>query len=217
MTMKREQRMVEEAVAVEVRQESARPVIQGYAAVFNVKTNILGLFTESIRPGAFSRAIAEQQDVRALFNHSPDYVLGRTKNGTLVLREDIKGLWTEASPPDTQQARDVVENIRVGNVSGMSFAFQIVKQEWKFSEKKEELDHREITEVRLFDIGPVTFPAYEQTSVGVRGAMEDLHHEARKAWEEANRPEAPVLIKGIYPEVVLLRAAALRRKYGLAA
>lgn len=194
-------------------------VIAGYAALFNVRTVIRGWFEdfeESIAPGAFARALKEQHDVRSLFNHDVNIVLGRTKNGTLVLREDEKGLWTETAPVDTQQARDVVENIRVGNVDQMSFAFVPKETKWTFSKDKKVLDHCEILDVDLYDISPVTFPAYEETSVELvekqRKRASELHQRARTAWERASAPAEPVIVRGLCPEVVLLQVSVARRR-----
>ena len=141
--------------------------IVGYAAVFDANAD-LGYFEERIKPGAFKRAIKEKQDVRALWNHDPNFVLGRTKSGTLKLSEDKEGLRIKIDPPDTQTARDLVTSIRRGDVDSMSFAFRAVKESW--TERKDELPLRELEDVDLFDISPVTYPAYQETSVGLRSA-----------------------------------------------
>lgn len=198
---------------LEKREEGKASVIAGYAAVFNTRTVIWNYYEESIRQGAFARAIKEKHDCRSLFNHDPNWVLGRTKNGTLVLREDEKGLWTETTPPDTQQARDVVENIRNGNVDQMSFAFVPKETKWTFSDERGVMDHCEILDVDLYDISPVTYPAYEQTSVGLRAATEEAYRSARAAWEQARRPPEPVIIRGVHPQVVLTGVAARLRRY----
>jgi HK97 family phage prohead protease len=102
--------------------------IAGYAAVFNSETDIGGMFREKIAPGAFAPSL--NADVRALWNHDTNHVLGRTKAGTLRLSEDAHGLAVEIDLPDTQAARDLRENMRLGNVDGMSFGFRVTKQEW---------------------------------------------------------------------------------------
>ena len=142
--------------------------IAGYASVFNEETVIGGMFREVIKPGAFTRAIKEGDDVRALWNHDPNYVLGRTKSGTLTLNEDRKGLWIEIDPPNTQFAHDLMESISRGDVDSMSFAFTADDEAW--NEKKDELPLREIKATTLYDISAVTYPAYEGTSVGLRSA-----------------------------------------------
>jgi len=150
------------------------PVITGYAAVFDSETDIGGLFREVIRPGAFRRAIKEKQDVRALWNHDPNYILGRTKSGTLRLSEDKRGLKIEVDPPETEFAESLVASIRRGDVDQMSFAFTATEETW--TERKDEPTLRELIDVDLYDISPVTFPAYDTTTVGIRTA-EDVYSE----------------------------------------
>ena len=142
--------------------------IVGYASVFDEETDIGGMFREVVRPGAFARAIKEKQDVRALFNHDQNYVLGRTKSGTLKLEEDKRGLWIEVKPPKTQFAADLMESMNRGDVDSMSFAFVATEETW--TERKGDATLRELKDVDLFDISAVTYPAYEGTSVGLRSA-----------------------------------------------
>ena len=193
MSQQLERRMITESIALENREDGASPIIQGYAALFDSPTEIGGWFTESIASGAFTRALKEGDDCRCLFNHNPDYVLGRTKAGTLRLREDKKGLWIENDMPDTQVGRDVLKSIERGDVTGQSFAFMITRQEWRFAKDKGELDHREILEVQLFDCGPVVYPQYETTSISARSS-EEAYKLARSEWEKASEPEAPVVV-----------------------
>lgn len=151
---------------VEVREADDAPAkIVGYAAKFNTESNELGWFREKILPGAFTKALADS-DVRALWNHNSDYVLGRTKSGTLVLRQDDVGLWIEITPPDVQWARDLTVSIQRGDVDQMSFAFSDVTDR-----RTDDGDSvlRELLEIRkLYDVSPVTYPAYEDTEVYVR-------------------------------------------------
>jgi HK97 family phage prohead protease len=204
-----ERRFFSHQPVIETREEGKPSVIAGYAALFNVRTVIWGMFEESIAPGAFTRAIEEKHDTRSLFNHDMNIVLGRTKNGSLLLREDEKGLWTETMPPDTQQARDVVENIRNGNVDQMSFAFIPKRTKWTFSEERGVMDHCEILDVDLYDVSPVTFPAYQETSVGLRSASEETYKQAREEWQRAKEPEAPVIVT-VDPSSYLLKVRCLR-------
>ncbi len=146
-----------------------KPVIVGYAAVFDQTTELWG-FKERIAPGAFARALSEGQDVRALLNHDPNLVLGRTKNGTLELREDDNGLAYAIHVPETTAGRDAVELIKRGDVDQSSFAFSIRKEEW--DDDQQTVTIREID--RLYDISPVTYPAYEGTSAQVRNALSSL-------------------------------------------
>lgn len=214
MSKQPERRSVAEPVKLETREEGSRPVIQGYAALFDVETEIpswYGTYKESLAPGCFKSSIASGRKIVSLFNHDQNYVLGSTTSKTMRLMEDMRGLWIEVEPPDTQVGRDVVEYIRRGDVQGQSFMFTITKQEWTFAQKEGEYDKRRILEVELFEAGPVLFPAYEETSVGLRSAA-DAHKLAREEWERNNRPPEPVVIKGTHPEVVLARLKALRLK-----
>ena len=162
-----------EKLNVEERADGMGPKITGYAAVFDKWSEDLGGFREKIRAGAFKKAIGKS-DVRGLFNHDSNYVLGRQSNGTLTIKEDKNGLWMEIDPPDTQIIRDLVlAPIKRGDIKEQSFAFVIAEggDEWKnlHGEKPNEPVTRTITEVdELFDVSPVTYPAYPDTSVALR-------------------------------------------------
>lgn len=145
--------------------ENEAPKIVGYAAVFNTWTDIGGWFREQIKPGAFAKTIREN-DVRALFNHDEDFVLGRNKAKTLSLREDAKGLAVTIDPPGTGWANDLLVSMRRGDVNQMSFGFQVNKQEIDY-----EKDERTLLDVTLFDVSVVTYPAYPTTSAQVRSAF----------------------------------------------
>lgn len=155
----------------EIRVEGdGQPVISGYAAVFNVLSEPIMGFREVIRPGAFKRTLDRKSDVRALWNHDPNFVLGRTRSGTLKLREDDHGLHVEIHPPEAIWARDFVETVRRGDVDQMSFGFKVVKD--KFTGEDDRV-LRELVEVNLFDVSPATFPAYPQTELQVRSILEE--------------------------------------------
>jgi HK97 family phage prohead protease len=149
--------------------------IAGYAAVFNSDANIGDYFIERIAPGAFAKAIT-RDDVRCLFNHRDEYVIGRTKAGTLRLSEDDHGLAYEADPPDAEWARGLVASIDRGDISQSSFAFRALKEEW---DETGALPVRTLLELELLDVSPVTYPAYEDTEVGVRA--QQIVIEARTA------------------------------------
>lgn len=157
----------------------ALPVIEGHAAVFNQETVIDGFwmsFREVIKPGAFAADIRNAADVRALVDHMPEKVIGRTKSGTLRLAEDATGLFTSTDPSNTSDGRDIVERIKRGDVDGMSFGFTIRKQVW-VEDASQDMELREIHDVGLFDISPVTFPQYQQTDIGVRHMLADRDRE----------------------------------------
>jgi len=144
--------------------DDGAPSIRGYAAVFD-RIADLGFFKEKIRKGAFARTIGNG-DIRALLNHDPNFVLGRSRAGTLKLAEDDKGLAVEITPPDVQWARDLLVSMRRGDIDQMSFGFQTIKEDWDEQERL-----RTLVEVRLFDVSVVTFPAYTQTSAHVRSTL----------------------------------------------
>ena len=150
--------------------------IGGYAAVFDQLSPEYYGFREQIAGGAFKSSL--KNDIRALWSHNPDFVLGRTTSGTLQLEEDSTGLKFSLDLPDTSTGRDVFELISRGDVTGMSFGFRVKKESWKFSEKKGEPDVRTLEEVDLIEVSPVAFPWYPTTEVGVR-EMRDAHEKAR--------------------------------------
>ena len=144
--------------------------IVGHASVFDSWSETLGgifPFKEIVRKGTFTETI-KLDDIRALFNHDPNYVLGRNVAGTLELEEDDIGLRVVITPPDTSWANDLIKNLRRGDISQMSIGFIVLEDTWG---TQDGIDIREIKKVQLFDVSIVTYPAYTQTDVGVR-AME---------------------------------------------
>lgn len=149
-----------------VATEGEAPKITGHAAVFNSLSENLGGFREKIAPGAFSRTLREGADVRALVNHDPNLVIGRSRSGTLRMEEDNRGLRVEIDPPDTQAARDLMTSIRRGDIDQMSFAFRTVKDSWETDAKGDEI--RTLHDLDLHDVSAVVYPAYPSTKVAVR-------------------------------------------------
>lgn len=157
-------------VRIERRDDSDALRLSGYAAVFDKPTSIAGMFDEVIRHGAFRNAISTGQDVALLYNHNPDTVMARTTNGTLKLREDDTGLFFEADlDPRDSDAQRVVAKVERGNVSQGSFAFEATSERWQYDER--DIPLREILETNLYDVSPVTYPAYADTSVHARGRV----------------------------------------------
>jgi len=138
---------------------SSGRMIVGYAAIFNSATLICQDFEEVIAPGAFAAAIG-RDDVRALIDHDPSLILGRTTAGTLRLAEDAKGLRCEIDTPSTSVAADLLISMDRGDVTQMSFAFRAVRQSW---DETLPVIRRTIEEVELFDVSVVTYPAYPDT------------------------------------------------------
>jgi len=179
---KKETRVLKTAELRVRRDGDELPKIEGYAAVFDKDSENMG-FVERIAPGAFKKAL-KTSDVRALFNHDSNIILGRVSAGTLELKEDKKGLFMSVTPPDTQLVRDMVLTpIERGDITQQSFGFNIKSDEWKDLDK--EVPIRTIMEVNeLFDVSPVTFPAYPDTEVALRSLddiKKDLVTEAKVA------------------------------------
>lgn len=139
--------------------------IRGYAIVFNAKSEDLGGFREVIFPEAVTRTLREGLDVRALVDHDSAKVIGRMQAGTLRMEADSKGLRVEITPPKTTDAKNIVELIQTGNVTGMSFAFRTIEDNWRY-EDGEPL--REVIDMRIREVSIVSFPAYPQTDVALR-------------------------------------------------
>lgn len=139
-------------------------VATGYAAVFNRSSEDLGGFTESVAPGAFDKTLREA-DVVALWNHDEQDLLGRTSARTLRLATDDVGLRYEIDLPDTTAGRDLGVLLERGDVRGSSFAFRTIADVW---EEDEESIHRTLKEVQLYDVSPVTRPAYPDTTSALR-------------------------------------------------
>lgn len=153
--------------------------IIGHGAVFNQLSEDLGGFREMIMPGAFSDTLDD--DVRSLFNHDRNLILGRTLSGTLTLSEDDTGLRYDVDPPKTSYANDLQESIGRGDVNQSSFGFAAMEESWRQPDDTEPLPTRILHKVRLFDVGPVTFPAYPTTSSEVRSKAKE--HSRRRATE----------------------------------
>lgn len=162
--------------------------IEGHAAVFDSWSETLGgifPFKEKVKRGAFQESL-DRDDIRALFNHDPNYVLGRNKSGTLQLKEDERGLLVRIIPPDTSWAKDLRTSIERGDINQMSFGFTVEEDEWRSEDGG---DVRELKKVRLFDVSPVTFPAYTSTDVGVRGMESYKEYRSKQAVEERKQAD----------------------------
>lgn len=156
--------------SVEFRAEPSEDglTLEGYAAVFNDWTEIYdraGAFQERIAPGAFKRTIGQRMPVLQ-FDHGAHPLIGSIPLGRFTtIREDGHGLFVRARLSDNWLIEPVRDAVRDGGITGMSFKFRVVADDW---ENRDGTDYRTITEVELYEAGPVVFPAYESTSVGVR-------------------------------------------------
>lgn len=165
--------------------KSASRRLEGHAAIFNEPTDI-GPFYEMVLPGAFYESI-QRDDIRALWNHDENFILGRNTSGTLQLYEDAIGLKVVIDPPDSQFASDLIKSVERGDVNQMSFSFKVIEEEWS---KKGQKDLRKLKKVQLFDVSPCTFPAYQNTDIGVS---------SRSAWQKNQ----------VWPNNVLMPLAGL--------
>ena len=158
------------ATQFQTREDGEAPHISGYFAVFNSTYEIAPGMSESIAPGAFSRTLAD--DVRALINHDTTLVLGRTKAHTLTLTEDERGLWGDVTiNPNDQDAINLYERVKRGDVDQCSFGFEIVREDTEV--RDDGSVHWTIREVKLFEVSACTFPAYEETNISARTAERD--------------------------------------------
>jgi len=162
--------------------------LTGYAAVFNKLSDDLGGFREKIKPGAFANTV-RTDDIRALFNHDANFVLGRSTAGTLRLKEDDKGLNFECDLPDTQFARDLQVSVGRGDISQCSFSFRTNSDTWE--NNADGTVTRTLNDVSCKDVSPVTFPAYPQTSVKARDYISALKDSADAAKNKGAQGAAP--------------------------
>ena len=150
---------------VELRKDGTPGSIYGYPIVYNKDSEDMWGFTERIATGAAKKAL-KRSNVRALKNHDPSLIFGR-QGVNLTLKEDATGLKYEATPIDTRNFREVAEEVRLELLTGQSFGFTVVADEWTDLDK--DMAVRTIIEIgEIFDVGPVTYPAYQDTTVALR-------------------------------------------------
>lgn len=165
--------------------------IQGFALRFNEESNLLGEFTEIISPEALAEA--DMSDVRMLINHDQNYVIGRTTAGTLDLEVTEEGLYFRCTLPPTSYARDIYENIKLGNVSQCSFGMIVDSDGDSFERRDNGIFRRTINKIQtIFDCSVVSFPAYNSSSVepalrSIEAIKESEQAEVRKAQEVEQR------------------------------
>jgi HK97 family phage prohead protease len=167
----------------EFRFDAESRQITGHGAVFNTETKIWDNFYETIDPGFFDDVLGD--DVRALFNHNSNLVLGRTKSGTLQLSVDEKGLkYVIPEMPNTTTGNDLLELISRGDISQSSFSFSVKEDKWEKRGDGSEL--RTLLKCqKLYDVAPVTFPAYPTADVAKRS-----HDDFEKTQQEADHKES---------------------------
>jgi hypothetical protein len=162
-------------------------MLYGYAAVFDTDTEINsweGKFIERLAPGAFAKTLKDRAGkIKVLFNHGFDPSVGDKPLGKPRMMEEREhGLWVEVPLDDTSYNRDLVASLRSGSLDGMSFRFSVVREEW---DESGDIPLRTLREVKLYEFGPVTFPAYEATTAGVRA------RDAYQAWRTVHTTPSP--------------------------
>lgn len=160
------------------RDDNNKLYISGYFSVFDSNYEIWEGATESIDCHAFDKTLSN--DIRCLIDHETRLVLGRTKSGTLQLKVDSRGLWGEVEiNKNDQDAMNLYERVKRGDVDQCSFGFEIVREE--FEEREDGSCHWTIKEVKLYEVSIVTFPAYEETNVSAR--KNDLNQRSKRKLE----------------------------------
>ena len=176
--MEKERRCFKTELKIERRKDGSVSV-EGHAAIFNVMSENLGGFREVIHEGAFDDVLND--DVRALFNHDSNLILGRTPN-TLSISVDKRGLVYSYESPDTTYAKDLLISLERSDVNQSSFGFNVASidgAEWVEDEETGALTRHIKKFSRLFDVSPVTFAAYPQTDVAKR-SLDDWKDEHKK-------------------------------------
>lgn len=211
--MTRQDRELRFFAARELRLETVdgKPMLRGYAAVYNQLSVDFGGWREIIRPGAFTSTLAKGPDVRALIDHEGGLnTIGRTINGTLRLAEDAQGLAVEIDPPDTQAGRDITTLVQRGDLNQMSFAFWTVRDNWLDTG---DMILRELHEVAIDggDVAIVTYPAYPQTSIAMRSLMNLPELPAQFQHDENDPGQGPGSDTAVASEVQVRLANRRRR------
>ncbi len=201
--------------SVERRGDDKEIGFKGHAAVFGSPTWIGPArwgFMERVAAGAFSKTISEA-DVRFLINHDPNLVLARNTAGTLRLSEDDEGLLTDADMAPTSYAKDLAISLERGDITQMSFAFEVVKDEWEVVTNEDDgpdYELRTLLELKLWDVSAVTYPAYDDTDAALRAAGFD----ALSAAIGLDGTKAAEFLRTMNPDLTSPRAAGKHSQHG---
>ena len=171
---------------LEYREEEDKPVVSGYVVRWNKLSEEMFGFREKVAPGAFAKSLREMK-VFSFWNHNSDIVLGNTENEALNLAEDDRGLHFELTLPETTAGKDARTLIKRGDVKGMSFGFQTLRDAWDVTDPQHVI--RTLHEVRLYEVSPTAMPAYPQSSVAAR-SIEDTWNEFEEYRKEAIERES---------------------------
>ncbi len=165
----------------QTREDGAAPHISGYFSVFGSIYEIAPGMTESFAPGAFTDTLSG--DIRALVNHDSTLVLGRTKAGTMEIREDSRGLWADVTiNTEDRAAMDLYQRVKRGDVDQCSIGFDVLQEDTDYREDGSV--HWTIRAVKLYEVSACTFPAYPETNITARAAQRDTEtRRRREAWK----------------------------------
>lgn len=159
------------------RDANQRRELSGYPIVFNKLSVDLGGFREIIAPSAAERMMTERSDVRALVDHDSGRIIGRRSAGTLTLKVDRRGVYVEIDPPETSAGRDIYESVSRRDVTGGSFAFRVLTDDWRLEDG---MPIRTVEDMTVSEVSPVSFPAYPDTQIH---AADVAAKRARETWQ----------------------------------
>ena len=165
--------------------------VSGYAIVFDSDSVDLGGFTERCAPTCLTRTLKDSPDVLCLRDHKQELLLGRTKAGTLSLNTDDTGLRFICNLPNTTAANDLAESLRRGDIDSCSFGFSVASDSW--TRDKQGNDLRTLTDIDLFEISVVSFPAYGASSASILTAPPEVRSriEAKRTATETPDSNTP--------------------------
>jgi len=178
-----ERRVIKTPVKITRNEDGTIGSIYGYPIVYNKDSEDMG-FIERILPGAATKAL-KGSDIRGLKNHDPSLIFAR-EGINLKITEDKQGVKYEATPVDTHNFRETAKEVDLGLLTGQSFGFRVLADKWTDLDK--DLPRRDITELEIiFDVGPVTYPAYSDTSVALRSLTQMKQDAATSAQDAETR------------------------------
>lgn len=170
---------------LEVRQHKGKPRLEGLAVPYESTSEDIG-FRETIARGAFSKHLRSKPDVKAYIEHNAEAIIGRTKSGTLELEERDDGVHVKISPPDSARGNDLVESVKRGDLSAMSFGFKVIDDEWSTRDGE---SHRTVNEAELLETSIVSSPSYPETTIALRSLDDWRQKEKKMATETATKTE----------------------------
>lgn len=192
MPKKNKEKRFYEVEEIEIRSSDENEddrFVQGIGIVYDREVEIWPGFREKIRPGAFEKSIRNQPEIKSFFNHNPNYVLSTTRSKpALILEDSKKGLRFKSPIPPTTYGNDLRVNLERKNVRGASFTFTVAPDGEILTRDEKGVLHREIVKGEIYEIGPVTNPAYTRTTASLR-SEEESFNECMKRYKETRTEE----------------------------